>query len=166
MKSISLWGLALILAVGAAAIVKFQTGSAAEQLDAKQVASAPFRDGAYLGKLQAARGEAPHVAIARWSNDADRELFAAGYESGYMEQLAQSRKAQNNTSPNTGAAFRDGLYLGKLDSENGNAMHLAVGRWAQASDRAAFAEGYNQSYNNDSLTANRAQTLRLTVVAR
>jgi hypothetical protein len=46
------------------------------------------------------------------------------------------------------AAFRDGLYLGKLDSEHGNTPHVAVGRWSRANDRVSFAEGYTQAYGD------------------
>jgi hypothetical protein len=57
------------------------------------------------------------------------------------------------------AAFRDGLYLGKLDTVNGNDRHLAVGRWSKDSDRVAFAAGYNQSYNSAELAQSRQQTI-------
>jgi hypothetical protein len=54
-----------------------------------------------------------------------------------------------STNPQVGsAAFRDGLYLGKLDSEHGNTPHVAVGRWSRANDRVSFAEGYNQAYGD------------------
>jgi hypothetical protein len=58
------------------------------QNDSDHAASAPFRDGLYLGKLAAQRGEPVHVATGRWSADNDRTLFAAGYEQGYNEVLA------------------------------------------------------------------------------
>jgi hypothetical protein len=44
------------------------------------------------------------------------------------------------------AAFRDGLYMGKLASQNGDPYLAATGRWALAEDRASFAAGYDLGY--------------------
>jgi hypothetical protein len=44
------------------------------------------------------------------------------------------------------AAFRDGLFLGKLDAESGRKPHLSIGRWNTARDRASFVAGYQQGY--------------------
>jgi hypothetical protein len=44
-------------------------------------------------------------------------------------------------------AFRDGLYLGKLDRTAKNPMHPAVGRWSTEKDRESFVAGYRQGYN-------------------
>jgi hypothetical protein len=49
---------------------------------------AAFRDGLYLGGLAAQRGEEPHISEGRWSNQADRILFTAGYAQGYDEGIA------------------------------------------------------------------------------
>jgi hypothetical protein len=52
------------------------------------------------------------------------------------------------TAPNLAgnAAFRDGLYMGKLASENGDQYLAATGRWARGDDRASFAAGYDLGY--------------------
>lgn len=47
----------------------------------------PFRDGLYLGRLTAARGEESHISQGRWSNQADRNLFAAGYKQGHDDPV-------------------------------------------------------------------------------
>ena len=47
----------------------------------------------------------------------------------------------------TNAAYRDGLYLGKLAAERGNDPRSATRRWAKANDRAVFTAGYEQAYN-------------------
>ncbi len=44
------------------------------------------------------------------------------------------------------AAFRDGLYIGKLSRTEGRAMRPPVGRWSTAQDRASFLRGYQQAY--------------------
>ena len=46
----------------------------------------------------------------------------------------------------TNAAYRDGLYLGKLEAEHGSQPQPATARWARAEDRASFTAGYEQSY--------------------
>jgi len=45
------------------------------------------------------------------------------------------------------AAFRDGVYLGKLARTAGNPMHPPVGRWSTEKDRTSFAAGYRRGYN-------------------
>ncbi len=52
------------------------------------------------------------------------------------------------------AAFRDGLYLGRLAAEQGGPIRVASGRWATDGDRTLFAEGYQQGYHD--FLANRA----------
>lgn len=47
----------------------------------------------------------------------------------------------------TNGAFRDGVYLGRLDAANGNPAHVAAGRWAHTTDRKAFSIGYQQGYS-------------------
>ena len=58
---------------------------------------AAFRDGLYLGGRAAERGEEPHISEGRWSNQADRTLFAAGYQQGYDRGLAVRAAMVNRT---------------------------------------------------------------------
>jgi hypothetical protein len=44
-------------------------------------------------------------------------------------------------------AFRDGLYMGKLAAESGEARHPAIARWSTEQDRATFTAGYRRGYN-------------------
>ena len=53
-----------------------------------QTTDGAFRDGLYLGKLAAKRGDESHIAIARWATAEDRASFTAGYKRGYNEFLA------------------------------------------------------------------------------
>jgi hypothetical protein len=52
----------------------------------------------------------------------------------------------------TNAAYRDGMYLAKLDVQNGRKPHLITGRWSNAQDRASFLEGYQQAYSDQVAT--------------
>ncbi len=45
------------------------------------------------------------------------------------------------------AAYRDGIYLGKLARTAKSPMHPPIGRWSTEKDRASFAAGYRQGYN-------------------
>lgn len=56
----------------------------------------------------------------------------------------------------TDAAFRDGLFLGKLDADSAKKPHLSVGRWNTPQDRASFVAGYQQGYG-EATEANRAR---------
>lgn len=104
-----------------------------------------YRDGLYLGTLAAEGGELPHIAFGRWSKVSDREAFVAGYKVAYEQTLSGSNRSKE-LNPNTSAAYRDGLYLGKRDAEQGHAEHVTSGRWAQLGDRELFASGYRQAY--------------------
>jgi len=43
------------------------------------------------------------------------------------------------------AAYRDGLYVGKLTQQRGEARQPSVGRWSTSADRDAFSAGYSQA---------------------
>lgn len=49
-------------------------------------------------------------------------------------------------SQHTNAAYRDGLFLGRLDANQGRTAHVCVGRWGTAADRNSFAAGYQDGY--------------------
>jgi hypothetical protein len=59
----------------------------------------------------------------------------------------------------TDGAFRDGLYLGRLDADRGAQLHVARGRWATAEDRVSFIAGYQRGYSD--LLAGRAAATRV-----
>lgn len=70
------------------------------------------------------------------SAGAATSVFKASEEHG----LANAAGQENS------AAFRDGMYLAKLDTENGRKPHLIASRWRNASDRSAFLAGYEAVY--------------------
>jgi hypothetical protein len=92
MKKTFLSAMMIALCLSSAALVKHGRGTNGGQ-DSKanvtQATSAPFRDGLYLGKLAADRGTEPHVASGRWAAEADRILFAAGFQQGYQVERVQ-----------------------------------------------------------------------------
>jgi hypothetical protein len=50
-------------------------------------------------------------------------------------------------------AFRDGLYLGRLAAESGQAPRPAIGRWSADQDRSMFAAGYRRGYSESVTSA-------------
>lgn len=52
----------------------------------------------------------------------------------------------NSAKLNSSAAFRDGLYLGRLTARRDGPMHIANGRWGTAVDRGLFTAGFEQGY--------------------
>ena len=79
--------LTIAICLGATAMLATsnRTVSLSTSLEARFAADGAFRDGLYLGKLAAQRGQALHPAIGRWSTDQDRAMFEAGYRIGYSE---------------------------------------------------------------------------------
>lgn len=148
-----------ILAVSAAlifaALLLGKNGDGATVDNGKPTDGA-FRDGLYLGNLAAVRHEDRHIAVARWSSASDRQSFASGYERACTEQLAHDSSA---VAQSTNAAYRDGLYQGKLDAEQGRPVHVAVGRWSRTDDRNSYNQGYLQAH--ETIVAARAAGPRL-----
>ena len=54
-------------------------------VDATEEAGAPFRDGYYLGRLDAKNARKAVASIGRWNDPKDRASFVVGYQRGYEE---------------------------------------------------------------------------------
>jgi hypothetical protein len=132
----------------------------------QRASSAPYRDGLYLGKLAAERGDSIHVATGRWARGEDRALFLSGYDEAFR-QVAE-RNQGDDVDPDTAAlaAFRDGLYLGKLASGRGDEPHVAVGRWSLPEHRVAFAEGYSEGFKQGDEARTAQNKLRVAQLIR
>jgi hypothetical protein len=80
---------AIVIGLGATATlaVSPRTPKPSTTAAALLATDAAFRDGMYLGKLTAERGQPPRPAIGRWSTERDRAMFTAGYRRGYNEAL-------------------------------------------------------------------------------
>lgn len=62
---------------------KASQGTQVSAVDAAQEADAPFRDGFYLGGLDAKGARKARPSIGRWNDPKDRASFLAGYQRGY-----------------------------------------------------------------------------------
>ena len=69
----------------------FSSPSPANNLAFSRSVDAAYRDGLYLGRLDAQDGLRPRAAIFRWNQEADRDLFRAGYNTGYSKAIAMVR---------------------------------------------------------------------------
>ncbi len=47
----------------------------------------------------------------------------------------------------TDAAFRDGLFMGRHDAEQGRLRHVSTGRWSASSDRSHYQAGYEAAFD-------------------
>jgi opacity protein-like surface antigen len=54
---------------------------------------------------------------------------------------------KTSVPPASDAAFRDGLYVGKLAAEAGRPLHAPAGRWSRDADRTSFVAGFQRGYN-------------------
>ena len=82
--------------------------------------------------------------------------------SGSTERARGRQASAQSTSPQNAnrvavqtmsAPFRDGLFVGRITCEHGNEPHISVGRWALENDRAFYASGYWQGYNQQMVNA-------------
>jgi hypothetical protein len=73
---------------------------------------AAFRDGMFLGRLDADRNRKPHLACGRWSTDVDRRSFVSGYVEAYREKQGSAISGQLGYRQ---AAEQRGYYDGVAD---------------------------------------------------
>jgi len=92
MDKLFTFSLALAVCVGTTAVLA-NSGRAARLGSSARVQTAgdgAFRDGLYLGRLAAEGGRPMHPQIGRWSSEADRASFVAGYRRGFNDGLAST----------------------------------------------------------------------------
>jgi hypothetical protein len=65
--------------------VKPQAASASRARSTDPLLTAAYRDGLYVGKLAAQRGEQRLAPVGRWTTQIDRDAFLAGYEQANAE---------------------------------------------------------------------------------
>ncbi len=90
MSKLSAYILAFAACLGTTAMLASSNGhlTSGPTEEAQFASDGAFRDGLYLGKLAAERGQELRPAIGRWSTELDRSMFTAGYHRGYDESLA------------------------------------------------------------------------------
>ena len=87
MKNLPVFTIVIALCLGAAVGMiqssRANDGWQSSSIQTVRATSAPYRDGLYLGKLAATRGGQSQISIGRWTTEADRASFKAGFQQGY-----------------------------------------------------------------------------------
>jgi hypothetical protein len=98
MKNLPVFTIVIALCLGAG-VGMIQSGRGSDggqssSISTARATSAPYRDGLYLGKLAAAHGGESQISIGRWTTEADRASFKAGFQAGLRRRLGASRLLQ------------------------------------------------------------------------
>ncbi len=128
-------GVSAILTVLTLGAIKYSSTNPANAAQA----SAAVRDGMYQARLAAQRGEEPHLSAARWSREADRRAYVAGYQQAYSEDGITVPAGIEQ------AGYRDGLEAGSQDRQNGQSFQ----NLSRLNERGTL--GHNDAYR-DSFT--------------
>lgn len=90
MSKLLTYVLAIVVSLGTTAMLanSKRTTNSDLSVGASLDSDGAFRDGLYLGQLDAGGGQPARAAVGRWSTDQDRATFLAGYRRGYNESLA------------------------------------------------------------------------------
>jgi hypothetical protein len=71
-------------------------------------------------------------------------LLATGFSA--KKSSVYAGQASIISVPQTSAAYRDGLYVGRFHRKDGMTRNAPVGRWSTYADRRDFIEGYELGY--------------------
>jgi hypothetical protein len=82
------WGVATVGLAGHMSWLRHRNN-----VDAAQDTDGAYRDGFFLGELDARQGRKVKPSIGRWNTEKDRASFKAGYEKGYRGALASTNAA-------------------------------------------------------------------------
>ena len=98
MEKLFTYALAIAVSLGTTVfLAKSQhTSGELQNTDVQFATDGAFRDGLFMGKLAAQRGDAMHPLAGRWSAEADRISFIKGYQRGYSDFLAAAAPTAQN----------------------------------------------------------------------
>lgn len=157
MKTLPLLLVTIVLTGAAAAVVFTQEVVAVRGDSESRLVNAAFRDGLYQGQLDAKENQPPHLTSGRWSTDADRGSYIAGYRSGF-EQVGDYATGQEPASPTSEwIGFQDGLNDGKRQREHSeqfqgsktaNYVRADRGYSTSEGDREQYKAAYRDAYAN------------------
>jgi len=147
MNRLFVFALTIALA-GAATSLFTRSGDHGLSSVAAQQNSAAFRDGMYLGKLDAQSARKPHLTASRWTIASDRSAFLAGYESVYGK-VGNAYATTDSSAELIG--FHDGVSDGLQHRQASRQFQLDKTENFRRADRglddkAGNSEKYRQSY--------------------
>lgn len=73
-------------------------------------------------------------------------MGCVGTSAMLVERDVRGQKQSVDVQLANDAAFRDGLYLGRLAHAANRQQRPPIGRWSTEKDRASFAAGYRQGF--------------------
>jgi|SRR5215469_2740241 len=160
MKRLSLYLLTFV-ATGAVAVILASMARRPSQ-DATTIVDdqtdGAFRDGLFLGRLDAEDGRKPHLISGRWITDPDRRLFIAAYVEAYREMtgIAVSERLESS-APAAKRGYRDGIADGRQQRyDSGSFQPSATGNYRNANrgysesggDLNQYKQAYREAYCN------------------
>jgi hypothetical protein len=80
-----------LLTMSALPIMKTVSAHSPNGMASGRHADGAYRDGLYLGRLDAQAGRVSRPAVARWSRETDRDMFRAGYEEGFRRTTTKAQ---------------------------------------------------------------------------
>jgi hypothetical protein len=85
MSNFATWVLALAVCLGTSATlaIRYPGSQHGRAPESRLALDGAYRDGLYVGQLAARNGRQSRPPIGRWSGEADRASFLAGYERAY-----------------------------------------------------------------------------------
>jgi hypothetical protein len=137
-----------VLLLLAATVLVAGIRTSAPQISASRepVTNAAFRDGMFAANYDMAQGRILHLSSGRWSTDADRASFIAGYHQALRQNHPE---ALAKLTASELAAYREGLNEGLRHRRTAQPFQVdktASYRAASANEREAYASGYQLGY--------------------
>src|SRR5689334_2856827 len=108
--------------------------------------NAAFRDGMFMARYDIEQGRKLHLSSGRWSSDADRASFIAGYNQVLHENHPELLAELTTTEV---AAYRDGVNDGvshRKSAQPFQAERNETYRHANREQRQAYSTGYQLGY--------------------
>jgi hypothetical protein len=166
MKKLSVYACAIALACGATVLLAAGTvrRSAIKGDQPGVRTDAAFRDGLFLGRLDANGSRKQHLISGRWADDADRRHFVSGYLQAYREMYGPvGAEGFLSSLPGQQTGYRDGIRDGFTDRQESKPSRPSVTENYRRADRLysadsgdlnqyeqfyreAYCDGYQQGY--------------------
>ena len=105
-----------------------------------------FRDGWYLGRLDANQGRKPHLASGRWSAPVDRQSFVYAYLQAYREAYQASNVEPRSFQMAGERGYRDGVADGLQQRDKAGVFHIDTDNYQKADDGYSDAGGDRDQY--------------------
>jgi hypothetical protein len=103
--------------------------------DVGALMDAAFRDGLFLGRLDAEQGRKPQLSTGRWSTDSDRRLFVSGYVQAYGEVFRAAEDEPHAWQLAEQRGYRDGITDGVKQRRGSNRFQASASENYARADR-------------------------------